>query len=572
MRRWLSDQGGLRGQRGQVMPIFMLVATFLIGAIAVAVDYGFLTDQHRNLQTFADHAAVAGAQQLSSDGSSTVNGRRAAMTYLRDSIGATSTSMSLASGVPCAGGTQPFTANIDNCKLPSPYADMTVTIHSPGDYTHSYAYGTPSVSVKISDTGVDNPAMLMGLTAPVGAYAEAKAQLGGQRLPTALYSDGCFYVNSPILLAAPTRINGETYINQCTIGPGGALGGLLGGGLCVDATPEAPGNIVVGPEAFIPSSGISLLGLNGCNGILTGIAGIATGVNSDGSITQIASSMQPPALPPPPNVPTNVGGAATNACTNGKGGSNCYNPGVYTNNPLIVSNNLNPGIYVVDISSGNCYTDSTTTSCGGVVFTGNTLNANYNDVVHSCWALPNNPNTDAFTAPCPDGFITNPAGAGANIPTLANNYGVTFILTGKAGFCMGANTSSTDWHCVAAGGAINVLLSPYCASGFASGKCINAANEDGAYTVYGSSQGAIHASGSGILDMTGTVYLPKGSLISDPHFLCILVCLVGSATLFNLTGQMVIHDVNVSTNTQLPVIYYRSTMGAVMPTVVTLVQ
>ncbi|HEV3234427.1 MAG TPA: pilus assembly protein TadG-related protein [Candidatus Dormibacteraeota bacterium] len=561
------------------MPIFAITAVAMMLVIALAIDYGFLTQQHRNLQTFADHAAVAGAQQLTKDGSSGFNGRRGAMTYLRDNLGATSSTMSLSSGVPCQGGTQPFSANIDNCQLPAPYQDTTVTIHSPGDYTNNYAYDTPSVSVKIVDSSADSPATLMGLTAPVGAYAEAKAQLGGLRYSTALYSDGCVNIQSPPLLSGPSRMNGDLYLNQCTVNTGGLLGGLLGGGLCVGATPDSSGNVIVGPEATTPPVGGSLLGLTGCGGLLSNIANILSETYAEGSVAQISSSMQPPALPPPPNVPT-VAGTANNPCTNGKGGSNCYNPGVYTNSPLIVNNNLNPGIYVVDISSGGCYTDTSVTSCGGVVFTGNTMNANINAVAHQCWSAitGNAPLTDTFTAPCPDGLMTNPAGF-PNIPSVlgGQNYGVTFILTGKAGFCMGSD--SADWHCQPAGSGttINVLLSPYCASGFtptpASATCTNAAAEDGAYAVYGSSQGAIHASGVGSLNMTGTVYLPKGSLVTDAN--PGILGLLGSMAKFNLTGQMVVHDVNVNTAgaaSELPFVYYNGSIGAVLPTVVTLVQ
>ena len=557
------------------MPIFGLVATFMIMVIALAVDYGFLTDQHRNLQTFADHAAVAGAQQLSRDGAAATNGRQGAMTYIRDNLGATSATMSLAGGVPCSNGAspRPFSANIDNCQLTGKFADTTVTIHSPGDYTNNYAYDTPSVSVKIVDNSSDSPATIMGLTNSVGAYAEAKAQLGGQRLSTALYSDGCVGVNAAILLSGPSQMNGDVYMNQCTIQSGGLLGGILGSGLCVGATPDTAGNVVVGPEGTTPVVGGSLLGLTGCHGLLSSLINVFSETYAEGTVSQISSSMQPPALPPPPNVPTAAGGLANNTCTNGRIlASNCYNPGVYTNSPLIVNNNLNPGIYVVDISSGNCYTDSSVTSCGGVVFTGNTLNANYSDVVHSCWTgLGNSPTADTFTSPCPDGLITNPTSAGTNVPVAAGqNYGVTFILTGKAGICVGANTSAADWHCVPAGSGttINVLLSPYCSVA----SCAAATNEDGAFTVYGSSQGAIRASGAGTLDMTGTVYLPKGSLASDAYNICIIVCLLGHTAHYTLTGQMVIHDVNIATDTSLPFIYYKGSMGAVMPTVVTLVQ
>jgi len=54
-----------RSQRGQILPLFALFLVVLLGAAALAIDYGswLLTD--RALQNVADHAALAGASQFS---------------------------------------------------------------------------------------------------------------------------------------------------------------------------------------------------------------------------------------------------------------------------------------------------------------------------------------------------------------------------------------------------------------------------------------------------------------------------------------------------------------------------
>ena len=43
--------------------VFALAAMVIVGIISLAVDYGFLVDQHRNLQAFVDEAAIAGDKE-----------------------------------------------------------------------------------------------------------------------------------------------------------------------------------------------------------------------------------------------------------------------------------------------------------------------------------------------------------------------------------------------------------------------------------------------------------------------------------------------------------------------------
>src|SRR5258708_37458699 len=83
------------GQRGQVLPLLAFMMVAVIGIIAIGVDFGFVANQHRNLQEFADNAAMAGSSQLTagalSGGASSVAAaqqaaRQEAFTVIRDSI------------------------------------------------------------------------------------------------------------------------------------------------------------------------------------------------------------------------------------------------------------------------------------------------------------------------------------------------------------------------------------------------------------------------------------------------------------------------------------------------------
>ncbi|HEV1997914.1 MAG TPA: hypothetical protein VGR61_07290, partial [Candidatus Dormibacteraeota bacterium] len=90
----------------------------------------------------------------------------------------------------------------------------------------------------------------------------------------------------------------------------------------------------------------------------------------------------------------------------------CYDPGAYSTIGLSspIANNLNPGVYhIYGDSTTGCYTSPSDINCAAVLFGGNTINANFNDVAHTCWAAPQQfPAAGIFTVPCPDGFIDDP--------------------------------------------------------------------------------------------------------------------------------------------------------------------
>jgi hypothetical protein len=408
----------------------------MIGAVALAVDYGFLADQHRNLQAFADHAAVAGAEELTLQDTSLGMARQRAMTYLRDNLGIARTTFPLngsPGSAPCANGVQLFTANIDNCQIPG-NTNYVVSIHSPGDFTGPRIYGDtpPSLSVNINDTVTNSLAGVIGnQTTTVGAFAEARTQAPGGRLNGALYTDGCINSNSLVGSVTPMVVDGNVYIDGCTVAQTGVLSTF-----CAFPTADSSGAIVYGPYATVPPNLIPIsLGAACSIGLLNQVA-------AAGSQFVSPTSSFPRGLPPPPLSAdvcgTEAGGCSNNhPCKNGTVGpagavpNNCYDPGNYSfasGNALHVKNNLNPGVYYVDVSGGGCYFDATKRNCGGVYFEGNTLNANLNGVIGKCWS-GGIPAGQVWTSPCPNGFIydptvpVDPQCQPSNVPDASAGYG-----------------------------------------------------------------------------------------------------------------------------------------------------
>ncbi|MDQ6747255.1 MAG: pilus assembly protein TadG-related protein, partial [Candidatus Dormibacteraeota bacterium] len=126
-----------RSQRGQTLPIFALASLFIIGVVALAVDYGFLTNQHRNLQAFADEGATAGAIKLGGypAPADRTNARKAALVYLRDNLklsaAAVNATTVAALGAKCGVADNMGTAGTASCVLPG--TTYKVSIWSPAE-------------------------------------------------------------------------------------------------------------------------------------------------------------------------------------------------------------------------------------------------------------------------------------------------------------------------------------------------------------------------------------------------------------------------------------------------------
>jgi|ERR1035437_6826504 hypothetical protein len=588
----------LHSQAGQVLPLFALMAVFLVGVVALAVDIGSIENQHRNIQAYADSAANAGVQNLSPNNNLNGNAsalqaaaRKAAIIYLKDNItnGNGASKLPLSSFTSPCWGSPGFASDIENCAFPAPYSNYIISICTPGEAIGSgSACATQntqvfsSISVRIQETVstalagiIGNPSALIGGFSSVqysSSNITGSSLTPSSKFPFALYSNGCLDVT-----AGRVSLQGETYINQCS------LTASTGNRFCDITTPFTAGNLLLGPDTTPPPAFIQNQAGDPCSG-----AGGSTSLLTTGEVITSPSYIQLPSFTPPPgfsDFDPNTGATAPavggHPCFNGSKTStganpnNCFNPGYYTTISGI-ANNLNPGVYY--ITGAPVCDNSNSTFCPGVTFSGNTLNANYQDVQNSCWGGTNSPSADTFTSPCPNGFINDPTAntivdpqcpSGScltgfnNIPASdgASN-GVTFVLFDKASFCLNIN-------CQAGGSAISVMLSPFCStlrSGLPASSVVPPPvgitiptrcstpystsgyySNDGAFVIYSSSAGTISSIGTGFsLDLNGTIYAPAASLAITASSQFELV--PGQAIVRNATFQI--------TNSLIPFIYW----------------
>lgn len=425
----------MNGQSGQALVVFAIIAVFIVGAVALAVDFGFVVTQHRNLQGFADQAAIAGAQQLTPSGMSSqvadtqAAARKAAFIYLRDNLlcsgqpasscaGSTALSATaLGTACPPPAGVTMWYADVQGCQMPAPLSGYTLTICTPGAISASgtcaggLSAGQPanSLSVLVTESVATSLARIVGAGgATAGGFADAQFtyQPGAPngKLPYALYSLGCVATGNK-----PEIVAGDVYIDSCGISPQSSAAS----GFCAERTLGSAGNIVYGPSAPPPPvSYLSNQTLANCQGVAGGV------VVSTGQISQLppGAGVRPQYTPPPGYnavSPWQSASAATpNAdCTNGEVAADgsalvkaCFSPGVYTTITGI-ANNLNPGVYYV---LGDPACDVGSAACTGVQFSGNTMNANWSNVADTCWAPPNSVSSGTFVSPCPSGFAFDP--------------------------------------------------------------------------------------------------------------------------------------------------------------------
>ncbi|MEA2684376.1 MAG: hypothetical protein QOK05_2704 [Chloroflexota bacterium] len=413
-----------RRQRGQTLPIFALASLFIVGVVALAVDFGFLTNQHRNLQAFADEAATAGALKLGLNPGKAERtaARDAALIYLRENLGlgsSPSTSAVAAACIPSPPVATDLTSNVGTASAASCQLGTTtykVSIWSPAEPTGlgPSAPLSQTVSVRISESVTTALAGLFSFSrVPVGAFSVAQA--GTAQPNYALYSDGCINV-----LSSKTEvIAGDVYINQCTLSPGSGAFCTYGQGPNSPTNPRlgaSAGDATYGPYSTLPITLIPLQTKAGCTS-----AAVFIGKEfATGNIIHSGLEEPPPTFGPPPLVPTCAPGTcapattSSAACLNGSKDSSgatatdCFSPGAYTTIGPI-NNNLNPGVYhIYGDPASSCTRSQATTNCAAVYFAGNTFNANWPDVANRCWKAPNVPSSGTFSGLCPDGFIDNP--------------------------------------------------------------------------------------------------------------------------------------------------------------------
>jgi Flp pilus assembly protein TadG len=418
-------------QRGQVLIIFALAAMVFVGIVAISVDYGFLIDQHRNLQAFVDESASASALQLPAGPtmSDRTNARRVAFQYLRDDLLNGSSQTISSSSFTCAGsGTVvDFSTNIDNCTLPSPLGNYTLSIDTPAS---NLSVSVPNqywtVSVSITGAVTNALAGLLGVGKSQAGASAVALNNHDQNFPDAVYADGCITAGNSL-----ETIAGQVYIDRCTLQPQSSGASAF----CVQNAPLSPGNILYGAGAQAPASVLQGQPLGTC---LAAAGGQVIAVGTVGTTSQALPVMVPPPLPPASNCFwTTCPAATTGSC--GKmfppNAKPCYSPGSYgTIGPI--SNNLNPGVYYITGDQQCAVTSSspsTAQPCAGVLFKDNTINANWPDVQGACWASPNAPSTGSFTSPCLNGFSFDPTTpTDPQCPSVATISPPTFVLTGLA--------------------------------------------------------------------------------------------------------------------------------------------
>jgi hypothetical protein len=163
-----------------------------------------------------------------------------------------------------------------------------------------------------------------------------------------------------------------------------------------------------------------------------------------------------------------------------------------------------------------------------------------------------------------------------NIPRNAyENNGVTFVMNGKSSLCLNPRCGTVQ----AGDKAPVVLLSPYCSTLSntdlppAAGKtpCPYASSgtnlNDGAFSIYGNTQGYVAASGGGtVLSLTGTLYAPQAQLKIDG------TSALGYAKFQVMPGQVFMKSFDVYSGNALEPLVYYAPIGAALPGFMRLIQ
>jgi hypothetical protein len=435
-----------------------------------------------------------------------------------------------------------------SCTLPG-FTGYGIVICAPGEAAAAgppcatqTGRGVNTISVRVTEDAATAMAGIFGASSvTVGGFSAAEYAAGSgasggltfsSQLPLALFSAGCLTVAGN----QGEVVQGDVYVDTCGVD----LSGGAGAGLCARATAVTAGNVTFGPGAPAPAGGVAQSYQGGCP---------AGKVSGPGRVGAAPVGLLPPRFVPPPGFattnlvsPAPAAAVANQLCANGTSGpsgsalSDCFSPGVYTS-VTGIANNLNPGVYYVLGDPGACGAGG----CTGVTFAGDTMNANHSEVAGSCWSAPwascSGFQIDPGAAPivdpqCPPTAAGCPASPGFhNVPGATQSYGVTFVLLGRAMFCL-----SVD--CGASATTRTVLLSPHCA-GAACGPAAALGGDqvnDGAFTIYGPTQGQIAAPGNTRLGAAGTVYAPAAPLR------------VGGGVFELIPGQAIVHDASLATS------------------------
>jgi Flp pilus assembly protein TadG len=500
---------GRRGERGQVAPIAAIFSVLLLAGAAVAVDLSLQTDHHLDLQNATDAAALVAARDLGASNGGQANQadrNTAALDALRvvyDHLGwgsAGTTWATSALGSSCGNGTSG-----SNCHVvvtgPGSASNVTVEVDIPPKNARNTSYnevgatGTPwgYAEVDVSQRDRADFGAAVGFTkTTAGAHSIGYHYPAGQAFGFALYSgtlvsDGNY--------GEVVKGNVYTYRDIQPQSNGQA-------GFCADTDRNGnPGHIVLGSPQYgpfpnpdpaanaayqyqvTPDDAQKVSHVSSCGTNPSKMVSQTATLGSCGSLTVQGVTM------------STSQDTRSNACV--------ANPAVST--PSLQGPSLTGNVVRLDGSGlGNSQSVLTVTT----------------PLSPGLYYVTHNPNC---TAPnCTDVVIDGHSAQNNCTGSYASSYnvcmiGVTFWL--DQGATVGVSNGA------------KVLVSPYMPANDTTQN-----PNDGRYPVYapaGSPAGVYESNVSSVLVMTGTVYMPSGSMN------------VGQNAILSLSGQAIVNAWNV---------------------------
>jgi Flp pilus assembly protein TadG len=205
-----------RRERGQVLPVVALAGTVLIGVTALAVDLSLQTSTRRQIQNVADTAALAGAHDLYSSGSTLGNSDEAnavidALNPLAGNMGWNTDLPGAASPCNSYPTTAMSTFGLSGVCETVQFNNDTITVSTPPMSPRSLAdVDTHDVEVDISQTDSTNFAAAVHFSsASEKGHAVARHGIGGVTSGFALFANQYAQTGNSISV-----VNGNVYAGR----------------------------------------------------------------------------------------------------------------------------------------------------------------------------------------------------------------------------------------------------------------------------------------------------------------------------------------------------------------------
>jgi Putative Flp pilus-assembly TadE/G-like len=240
------------GQRGQAIVVMAAIIVFLVIFGALVFDLGLAMSDRRNLQAYADAAALAGARSYTP--ASVAGAHWVAMQYLTGPLGFTLPTGSCTNSANCPAGTytvSPFTVQLSDSTLPGwayPTAlDVVVTHQQPSIFSRIMGFNQVTVAAAARGA-LPGPKLTAAAYALAAVSGDAAVNGGGAGTQTAtgpVYAFGNFGANNgPHSTGVPgvqTNYNGTA----CPGSPTNEMdfGGAVSNGLTWHVEPPGAGTI-----------------------------------------------------------------------------------------------------------------------------------------------------------------------------------------------------------------------------------------------------------------------------------------------------------------------------------------